>query len=111
MDKRHTGLMASLSMAVASVVLAWPPGLSAQRPNAATTVTSLAAGGTTCVNPDDLSGYWVPSLTVNGAAVQPTFANVYYQSAGKPFRNFPMILLRSIPITPPCGPVIPTSVI
>jgi hypothetical protein len=55
--------------------------------NAATTLTSLAAGGTTCVNHNDLSGYWVPSLTVNGVAVPPTFANVYYQSAGKPFRT------------------------
>ena len=59
--------------------------------NAATTLTSLAAGGTTCINHNDLSGYWVPSLTVNGVAVQPTFANVYYQNAGKPFRTIKTI--------------------
>ena len=59
--------------------------------NAASTLTSLAAGGTTCINQSDLSGYWVPSLTVNGVAVPPTFANVYYQSAGKPFRTIKTI--------------------
>ena len=59
--------------------------------NAATTLTSLQAGGTTCVNQDDHSGYWVPSLTVNGMPVQPTFANVYYQNAGKPFRTIKTI--------------------
>ena len=59
--------------------------------NAATTLTSLEAGGTTCVNKDDLSGYWVPSLTVNGTAVPPSFANVYYQNAGKPFRTIQTI--------------------
>jgi hypothetical protein len=50
-------------------------------------LTSLRAGGTTCLNQQDHSGYWVPSLTVNGVPVQPTFANIYYQSAGKPFRS------------------------
>ena len=55
--------------------------------NAATTLSTLAAGGTTCIDRNDLSGYWVPSLTVNGVAVPPKFANVYYQSAGKPFRS------------------------
>jgi Domain of unknown function (DUF1996) len=59
--------------------------------NAATTLTSLAAGGTTCINHNDLSGYWVPSLTVNGVAVQPSFTNVYYQNAGKPFRTIKTI--------------------
>jgi Domain of unknown function (DUF1996) len=59
--------------------------------NAASTLTSLTAGGTTCLNQQDHSGYWVPSLTVNGVPVQPTFANVYYQSAGKPFRTIKTI--------------------
>jgi hypothetical protein len=59
--------------------------------NAATTLTSLAAGGTTCINHNDLSGYWVPSLTVNGASVPPSFTNVYYQNAGKPFRTIKTI--------------------
>ena len=62
--------------------------------NAATTLTSLTAGGTTCVNQQDHSGYWVPSLTVNGMPVQPTFANVYYQNAGKPFRTVKTIPQR-----------------
>ena len=59
--------------------------------NAATTIASLDAGGTTCIDHFDHSGYWVPSLTVNGMTVQPTFANVYYQSAGKPFRTIQTI--------------------
>ena len=63
--------------------------------NAATTLTTLKKGGTTCVNPNDLSGYWVPSLTVNGVTVQPTYANVYYQSAGKPYQNVKTIPQRA----------------
>jgi Domain of unknown function (DUF1996) len=59
--------------------------------NAATTLATLDAGGTTCIDRMDHSGYWVPSLTVNGAVVQPTFANVYYQNAGKPFRTIKTI--------------------
>ena len=59
--------------------------------NAATTIASLDAGGTTCIDQLDHSGYWVPSLTVNGVSVPPTFANVYYQSAGKPFRTIKTI--------------------
>jgi hypothetical protein len=30
--------------------------------------------------------------------------------AGKPSRNFLMMPWRSMPMTPPCGPVMPTSV-
>jgi Domain of unknown function (DUF1996) len=59
--------------------------------NAATTLASLDAGGTTCIDRKDHSGYWVPSLSVNGVPVQPTFTNVYYQSAGKPFRSIKTI--------------------
>jgi Domain of unknown function (DUF1996) len=55
--------------------------------NASSTLRTLKTGGTTCINPNDLSGYWVPSLTVDGAVVQPTYANVYYQSAGKPYQT------------------------
>ena len=59
--------------------------------NAATTISTLEKGGTTCINPKDHSGYWVPSLTVNGVLVRPTFANVYYQSAGKPYKKIKTI--------------------
>ena len=55
--------------------------------NAASTVSTLSNGGTTCINHNDHSGYWVPSLTVNGVLVQPRFANVYYQSAGRPYKS------------------------
>jgi hypothetical protein len=59
--------------------------------DAATTLASLSKGGTTCVDRKDHSGYWVPSLTVNGQPVQPRFANVYYQSAGKPYKSIKTI--------------------
>ena len=55
--------------------------------DAASTLPTLAAGGTTCINPQDHSGYWVPSLSVNGIRVDPRFANVYYQSAGKAYQQ------------------------
>jgi len=65
--KRHTGLVASLSIAVASVVLAWPPGLSAQRPNAATTVNwplhNLDLAGTRFSPMDQINRANVKSLT------------------------------------------------
>ena len=51
--------------------------------NAFSTLKTLKQGGTTCMNQLDRSGYWVPSLFVDGVLVDPTFANVYYQSAGK----------------------------
>ena len=51
--------------------------------DAASTLPTLAAGGTTCINPQDHSGYWVPSLSVNGIRVDPRFANIYYQSGGQ----------------------------
>ena len=54
--------------------------------NASSTLASLSEAGTTCINGKDRSGYWVPSLTVNGQRVRPRFANVYYQSVGKPNR-------------------------
>ncbi len=60
--------------------------------NAASTLRSLAHGGTTCLNRRDKSGYWAPSLTVDGQTVVPTFAAIYYSNAGKPFRH-----IRTIP--------------
>jgi hypothetical protein len=55
--------------------------------DAASTLSSMSKGGTTCINRKDRSGYWVPSLTVNGERVDPRFANIYYQSAGKPYET------------------------
>jgi hypothetical protein len=55
--------------------------------NAFSNLKRLKAGGTTCMNQLDRSGYWVPSLFVDGALVDPTFTNVYYQSAGKPVKR------------------------
>ena len=53
--------------------------------NAFSTVKSMKKGTTTCKNQLDLSGYWTPSLTVNGVTVNPTQVSVYYSSNGKPF--------------------------
>jgi hypothetical protein len=55
--------------------------------NAFSTVKTLKRGTTTCVNKGDLSGYWTPSLRVNGVLVNPTRISAYYQSAGKPFAS------------------------
>jgi hypothetical protein len=60
--------------------------------NAASTLQSLSKGGTTCINRRDKSGYWVPSLTVDGQTVLPRFASIYYANAGKPYRS-----IRTIP--------------
>ena len=54
-------------------------------------VGSLTKGGTTCLDQFDKSGYWVPSLKVDGVTVPPTFANVYYQAANKPFATIKTI--------------------
>ena len=59
--------------------------------DAFSTLASLTKGGTTCLNQKDKSGYWVPSLTVDGQMVRPSFTNVYYQSAGKPYRTIKTI--------------------
>ena len=58
--------------------------------NAATTLASLQAANTSCSDGQDRSGYWVPSLTVNGTLVNPTRVEAYYQGFGtegqiKPF--------------------------
>jgi hypothetical protein len=60
--------------------------------NAASTLRSLSRGGTTCINRLDKSGYWAPSLTVNGNTVAPRFASIYYANAGKPHGK-----IRTIP--------------
>ena len=53
--------------------------------NAFSTLKSMKKGTTTCKNQLDLSGYWTPSLKVNGVTVNPTQVSVYYSSNGKPF--------------------------
>lgn len=49
--------------------------------NASSTVASLLAGGTTCERPGDTASYWMPTLYVDGQAVTPTFAQIYYRRA------------------------------
>src|SRR3990170_5785621 len=51
--------------------------------NAYSTYRTLQAGTTTCSDPQDLSGYWVPSLYKNGAKVNPTSVNAYYSLNNK----------------------------
>lgn len=55
--------------------------------NAYSTLKTLNQGGTTCLDHFDKSGYWVPSLNVDGATVLPTFASVYYTAANKPLKK------------------------
>jgi hypothetical protein len=51
--------------------------------NAFSTLKKLKKGPTTCRNLKDNSGYWTPSVRVNGALVTPNRMSAYYQSAGK----------------------------
>jgi hypothetical protein len=63
--------------------------------NANSTVASLQAAGTNCVNTKDFAAYWVPTLLVNptfpaggglptgGTALHPSSVTVYYLSNGK----------------------------
>lgn len=44
------------------------------------TLNSMRQGGTTCNDRLDLSGYWMPSLIVDGARVAPSSINAYYRS-------------------------------
>lgn len=58
--------------------------------NAATTLASLQAANTSCGDGQDRSGYWVPSLNVNGVLINPIRVEAYYQGFGiegqvKPF--------------------------
>jgi Domain of unknown function (DUF1996) len=59
--------------------------------NAKSTVGKMKKGTTTCKNPQDLSGYWTPSLKVNGVLVDPTQASVYYSSNGKNYKKIKTI--------------------
>jgi Domain of unknown function (DUF1996) len=59
---------------------------------ASSTHQSLLAGGTSCRRPEDTSGYWSPTLRLNGRDVTPTRAQIYYQTAGRDpraIRTFP----------------------
>jgi Domain of unknown function (DUF1996) len=47
--------------------------------SASSTLPSLLAGGTTCERAGDTAAYWMPTLEVNGRAVTPTFAQIYYR--------------------------------
>jgi len=47
--------------------------------NAFSTLSSLLAGGTTCERSGDTAAYWMPTLFVDGQAVTPTFAQIYYR--------------------------------
>ncbi|MEW1837355.1 DUF1996 domain-containing protein [Nonomuraea angiospora] len=50
--------------------------------NAASTATSLLAGGTSCTNPHDRSAYWFPSFYKGDQLIQPTGNQVIYYKSG-----------------------------
>jgi hypothetical protein len=50
--------------------------------NAASTLTSLLAGGTSCTNPHDKSAYWFPSFYKGDQLIQPTGLQVIYYKSG-----------------------------
>jgi len=47
--------------------------------DANSTLDSLRAAGTTCQRPADKAGYWMPTLIVDGQAVMPAGATIYYR--------------------------------
>jgi hypothetical protein len=51
--------------------------------DAFSTRESLLRAGTTCRRPQDRSGYWVPTLLLNGQPVTPIRAQIYYVTGGK----------------------------
>jgi hypothetical protein len=58
--------------------------------NASSTPASLRGGATTCRLRADTAGYWVPTLVVNGRAVTPRGAIVYYiRRTSGPIQAFP----------------------
>jgi hypothetical protein len=48
--------------------------------DASSTGPSLHGTPTTCEDPDDTAAYWVPTLTVRGVPVDPTFVRAYYRA-------------------------------
>lgn len=58
--------------------------------NAFSTVSSLRAARTTCSRSGDTAAYWMPTLVVNGIAVDPRGATIYYRRKTlAPVRAFP----------------------
>jgi hypothetical protein len=58
--------------------------------NAFSNVTSLRAARTTCSRSGDTAAYWMPTLVVNGLAVEPRGATIYYRRKTlEPVRAFP----------------------
>ncbi len=49
--------------------------------DATSTGSSLRGTTTTCEDTEDTAAYWVPTLSVDGVAVDPTFARAYYRAA------------------------------
>jgi hypothetical protein len=47
--------------------------------NASSTLASLQAAATTCQRPADRAGYWMPTLIVDGQAVEPLGSTIYYR--------------------------------
>jgi uncharacterized protein DUF1996/F5/8 type C domain-containing protein len=62
--------------------------------NANSTLSSLQAGGTSCITPGDKTGYWMPTLLNGDTAVQPVGRQVIYYKAG-------VIDYRSVRPSPP----------
>jgi len=52
--------------------------------DAASTATTLLAGGTTCRRSLDTAAYWAPALSDGGRAIQPSTVAAYYLTGGKP---------------------------
>ena len=49
--------------------------------DANSTGASLLGHPTTCEDPDDTASYWVPTLSLDGAALEPTLLRAYYRAA------------------------------
>lgn len=49
--------------------------------DADSTGPSLRGTATTCEDTEDTAAYWVPTLSVDGVAVDPTFVRAYYRAA------------------------------
>ena len=78
--------------------------------DAYSTLGTLLAGGTTCDPVEDRSAYWVPTLLVDGVALEPEEAKVYYLTAHddpgavRPFPPGLRILAGTPSRTGPDGP-------
>jgi Domain of unknown function (DUF1996) len=58
--------------------------------NASSTLHSLRAGSTTCKRPGETAAYWMPTLLLDGQAVAPRGATIYYRRKTlAPVRAFP----------------------